>query len=71
MIYQKPRAKTANIRRITRIILVSSAHTVKQFKQNRLYSFNRTTYEWMGDIIGAVSLFAILFGLMFLSVIWS
>lgn len=71
MKYQKPRAESSNSSLIISNIVERSDNTVKQFKQDRLYSFNRTTYEWMGDIIGAVSLFAILFGLMFLSVIWS
>lgn len=70
MEYQKPRAESSNSSLIISNIVEQSDDTVIQFKQDRLYSFNRTTYEWIGDIIGALSLFAICFGTLFFSLIW-
>ena len=70
MEYQKPRAESSNSSPIINTIVERSDDTVKQFKQDRLYSFNRSTYEWIGDIIGVVSLFAICFGTLFFSLIW-
>jgi len=62
MNYQHVEAGTVNQRRIISIIPEKTKNTEKQLRLSNLFTQFSQFREFAGDLIGAVSLFVILFG---------